>query len=945
MNERNQKPKGLFINPTKANCSIYESGVMMYKSLLLSNKYDLDYIEIDQSQRNISSQYDFYAFNYHYVTMGWLDTKSVRQLPGVKITFVLETLPNNPFVLCPKDDFDAYCALDPTMKVDDRRVYAFPRPLEFSSIVTDDKNPSIPTIGTFGFATPGKGFELVVDAVNKEFDEAIIRINIPAGTYADNSFWGLQKQNYADYLQNLCQKVAKKGIQVIVTNEYMSKESLISWCAQNTLNCFLYNRNQPGLSATTDQAISSGRPLAISTNETFRHIHSYLKPYPFQSLKDSIASSQPSVLQMQKDWHPEKFALKFEEVLESFKLFSKKDKKALNKKTVIQLKISNTQILFILGEKTQMLKRVKFFLKTSCLYSLFRKNRQVNPQIIFGVPKQLIENTVLMVSHKQKQCGIYQYGINITEALKNSNRYSFWYAECSNEEELNQAVIQANPSVIIYNYYPATMPWLTSKVTQRYKVPQLGIMHEVTQEDADKADRVLFDYHLCPDPTLAENNPLIFKTRRLIPRYINMQNIPDVITIGSFGFGFKDKGFERLVETVQNEFDRAKIVLNLPFNDIVDRNGKKHTLATVKRCRRIIYKPGIELIIKHEFLSKEKLLDFLAGNTLNAFFYDPDKHRGISSCIEHALAVQRPIAITKCGMFRHIFSANPSIFIDDSTLTEIIANGIAPLVPFYNEWSPANFLLDYERILDRVLGKEQITQFESQLESHNLQQSDNWTVGIPNVTIFNRILDNAARSQYKPVIEQLFELVPEMMERKIPEANIQQAFVLDTVQKFASLLTSPKILCVGSYDDTAAAGLKKLGYSMEEIDPALNCDLNTHFHKPSTLKGSYDIIFSTSVLEHVPDDELFMTQIAELLAPGGTAILTCDYNDRYQPGDPIPDVDCRFYTQKDFTQRILPLLKNCSLVDEPQWDCPNPDFTYAGYYIYTFATLVFQKHK
>jgi hypothetical protein len=32
-------------------------------------------------------------------------------------------------------------------------------------------------------------------------------------------------------------------------------------------------------------------------------------------------------------------------------------------------------------------------------------------------------------------------------------------------------------------------------------------------------------------------------------------------------------------------------------------------------------------------------------------------------------------------------------------------------------------------------------------------------------------------------------------------------------------------------------------------------------------------------------------------------------------------------------------------VDEPQWDCPNPDFVYAGKYRYTFATLVFQKNS
>ena len=125
----------------------------------------------------------------------------------------------------------------------------------------------------------------------------------------------------------------------------------------------------------------------------------------------------------------------------------------------------------------------------------------------------------------------------------------------------------------------------------------------------------------------------------------------------------------------------------------------------------------------------------------------------------------------------------------------------------------------------------------------------------------------------------------------------------------------------------------------------INYDLNTYFHKPSTLKGSYDIIFSTSVIEHVENDELFITQIAELLAPGGTAILTCDYNDQYHPGYPIPDVDFRFYTQKDFKERFLPLIKDCSLVDEPQWDCSHPDFVYAGKYRYTFATLVFQKQQ
>ena len=877
-----RKPRGLFLNTVKANCSIYESGKMAYECLLLSGKYELEYLEISQTACEIPNNYEFYIFNYHHQTMSWLNTNKVGLLPGLKATLVLETLTNNPFVLCPAKDFDAYLAIDPTMNVTDKRVYAFPRPLEIPSLVTPYREWSIPVIGSFGFATIGKGFELVVDAVNKEFDEAIVRINIPPSTYGDDHYWKIHKRNYGEYLSELCNKVAKRGVQVVITNEFLTKDQLIEWCSQNTLNCFLYNRNQPGLSATTDQAISSGRPLAISTNETFRHIHSYIKPYPFQSLRGAIASSVPQVKQMQKDWHPQKFATKFEEVLEDFGMLPKAERKA------VEIKVAES-------------------------------------------PKA----TILIVSHKQKQCGIYQYGVNITEALQKSSCYSFAYAECSNYAELKNAVSQTNPAAIIYNYYLATMPWLRKEITKQFQIPQLGIMHEVTQEEADKATPELFDYHLCPDPTLVKNNPIVFKTKRLISPYINATNMPDVVTIGSFGFGFSDKGFERLVSRVQQEFERAKIVLHLPFNNVVEQQGQ-FAKATAENCRKLISKPGIQLVINHEFLSKEQLLNFLASNTLNAFFYDSHKDRGISSVIEHALAVQRPLAINKCGMYRHVFSANPSICIEDTSLTQIINNGIAPLVPFYNEWSEASFILDYEQILDKVLGQEQS-------RKSNLSQQS-FKVGVPNVTSLNRILDDEARSQYQPVINQLFALVPEMMARKIPEANIQQAFILDTAQKFASPLVKPKILCVGSHEDSAAAALKKLGYHLEEIDPAINCDLNVYFHKPSTIKGSYDIIFSTSVIEHVQNDELFMVQIAELLAPGGTGILTCDYNDQYKPGDRIPAVDFRLYTQKDFRQRLFPLLKNCVFPDVPQWDCPNPDFIYEGCR-YTFATFVFQKNK
>jgi hypothetical protein len=310
-------PRGLYLNTPKEDSSIYESGVMIYDNLIRSDKFTLDYQEIDKNNRSIPDNYDFYAFNYHFRDMGWLDIKKIGGLPGLKLTFVLEVSPGDPFVLLPGDHFDGYCVLDPTINLPDKRVCAFPRALEIPPPLPPYENPEIPVIGTFGFLTRGKGYDKVVEAVSKEFDKAVVRINIPHGKV--EPLW--KRRIKMHFLKSSIEKVRTPGIEVRITEDYMTKLELIQWCSQNTLNCFLYDRDLPGLAATTDQCISSERPLSISSNETFRHILAYIEPYPKRSLKESIAVSQVEVQKMQRDWTPDNFAKRFEVVLEDFGLF------------------------------------------------------------------------------------------------------------------------------------------------------------------------------------------------------------------------------------------------------------------------------------------------------------------------------------------------------------------------------------------------------------------------------------------------------------------------------------------------------------------------------------------------------------------------------------------------------------------------------------------------
>ena len=606
-------------------------------------------------------------------------------------------------------------------------------------------------------------------------------------------------------------------------------------------------------------------------------------------------------------------------------------------------------------------------------------------------------NKILFVSHKKARCGVYEFGKKITDVLALSKKYQFIRAECSSMDELQDTIRKNNPAAIIYNYHPSVLPWVVTKINGAFyrsniasiKIPQIGIIHEITQDVADAATayrkkflfgrgshliNTLFDFYIAPDPTLLLLNPLVYKTGRLVPKYKNTFQPPTTPTIGSFGFATPGKGFEEIVQLVQGEFDKAIIRFNIPAADFGDKNGENARIVE-ERCKALITKPGIQLIVTHDFLDDASVTDFLAQNTANVFLYKNSGARGLSSAIDFAMAVQRPIAVSDSTMFRHILDVSPSICVTKNSLSSIVQNGFAPLREHFDEWTAENLLWNYERIINSVLAKHQNSpmpkkNFIRRLYStwrrliskpdktfswlRSSSETISTDAGVINLSLYdpvkipkgvslNRILDNSARELYEPAIRKITELVPRMIIKKIPEANVQQAFVFDTVYRYLQQYKNPKILCVGSYEDTASMSLIKMGIKIEEIDPMINYSLEEYFTKPSTIKNSYDIIFSTSVIEHDPDDESFIKCVADLLAPGGIFIMTCDYNDGWKIGDPKPEVDARLYTKEDLFDRLLPLMAECGLVDNPQWGCSSPDFIYLGRYRYTFATFVVKK--
>lgn len=610
-----------------------------------------------------------------------------------------------------------------------------------------------------------------------------------------------------------------------------------------------------------------------------------------------------------------------------------------------------------------------------------------------------MNKTVLFVTHKPKQCGVYEFGRNVFNAISASKKYNFVNVECDSLDDLKIAIAIHQPVVIIYNYHPSVMPWLCTKISKGLyrnniadiKAIQVGIIHEITQQVADTASayrnslitgtsqkrlNTLFDFYIAPDPTLLLKNPFVFKTGRLIPEYNDQALRPEITTIGSFGFATPKKGFELLVKKVQEEFEEAVIRINMPAASFGDEDGS-NARKIAADCRSIITNPKINLVTSHDYLNDEQLLDFLAGNSMNVFLYEDKNGRGISSAIDNALAVKRPIAVSRCPMFRHVLNAKPSICVEDASLKTILENGFAHLKKISKDWDAANLLWEYERIIDAAIHRSENPSRQSRGIVRKIKWIRNKVFSLPDdsftwlrnteaanddnlaadisitytpVTLlqnnrFNRILDDEARAIYEPAVKKLFELAPFTMAKKIARANVQQAFVFDTVFRFLSNYKNPKLLCVGSYEDTASMGLLKMGYSVDEIDPMINFFLQEFYTKPSTVKNSYDIVFSTSVIEHDPDDKSFIECVEGLLAVNGVAVITCDYKDGWKPGNSKPEVDERFYTKTDLEKRLLSYLPNSILVDEPHWDCPNPDFNYLGKYQYSFASFVFKKIK
>lgn len=295
---------------------------------------------------------------------------------------------------------------------------------------------------------------------------------------------------------------------------------------------------------------------------------------------------------------------------------------------------------------------------------------------------------VALFNHKQSACGVYQYGKRISDILCKSQVLTIHYYEVSNCDEYLKCLSKQKYTIIIYNYHAVTMPWINRAVLGHIDAVHVSIAHE----SPDSLFQIRLDVN--PDAHLGIPRPLL----ETIPGssdhpFITYGCDTTIPIIGSFGFGFTTKGFEKIIYKVNQEFDEAIIKFIIPVPDYAINTIEE----VASRCRSISIKPGIQIKVSHRYFTDNEILQFLSSNSINCFFYDTMHGRSISSTIDYALSVRRPLCITNSQMFRHIYS--PLIDCDIVSIRSCMVTSVPYIAKFNEIWSNQSLIERVENIL------------------------------------------------------------------------------------------------------------------------------------------------------------------------------------------------------------------------------------------------------
>ncbi len=306
-------------------------------------------------------------------------------------------------------------------------------------------------------------------------------------------------------------------------------------------------------------------------------------------------------------------------------------------------------------------------------------------------------------------CGISLSGNMYASAFSMSTKYNVYKIAVNSGEQVFRMYEKYDPKIIIYMFCERSSPWMM-ELDWKNKIPCKHVVldADATQKSVNNfhsSKFYNFDSYISIDPSLdIEFCTNVYKVSHLRPDVIAPEYIDTgIVKIGFHGSATLNKGILELTDYVQQNFDDAELRFHCPLDYVHGGNSNKILLDNIDMVKNKIYKPGIKFFITTDIVSDQELINRISQNTVNCYFNRNDPYSLTSSSVHAALSARRPIAIRKSKPTIGYWNVNPSICVEENSITNIIKNGFEPLEFLYEKHSPTNICKEFESIVSRIL--------------------------------------------------------------------------------------------------------------------------------------------------------------------------------------------------------------------------------------------------
>lgn len=301
-----------------------------------------------------------------------------------------------------------------------------------------------------------------------------------------------------------------------------------------------------------------------------------------------------------------------------------------------------------------------------------------------------------ILTGSKQDCGIYYYARNLHNMLKQSNQNRYILLTCDSEIEMKKLIQEYNLDLVIYNWHPSTMRWLTQSTIDNTSIRQFMIIgHEGRFETRHFYN---LEHYITIDVT-APDTEKVHPGVRPVVIYDDIQYFPpsDILTIGTSGIGQHNKNLPTIIKIINQQFDEY-VKLNVHFSPGFYTPLKDQGIINlIEQCKKLA-KKNVEIIYTIEKFSEYDLIKWLNGNDINIYFYEHFDAVGVSGSTDRALSARKPIGVNTSNFFRHIISDD--INIEKTPIKEIVAKGLTPIEKYYTMWNINTLLKQYDGLVN-----------------------------------------------------------------------------------------------------------------------------------------------------------------------------------------------------------------------------------------------------